>query len=63
MQEMLLSDSGDLCFKLDTGNLSQRLDKFNTASGRFPLTLSLMFLHSRNDCLVRSGGWEAGLEV
>lgn len=66
MQQMLLSDNGDSRFKLDTGNLSQRLDKFNSASGRFPFTLSLMFLIllcSRNDCLVRSGGWETGLKV
>lgn len=66
VQQMLFSDNGDSCFRLDAGNLSQRLDKFNSASGRFTLTLSLMFvilLHPRNDRLVRSGGWEAGLGV
>lgn len=66
MQQMLFSDNGDSRSRLDTGNLSQRLDKFNNTSGRFTLTLSLMFLIllcSRNDPSVRSGGWEAGLEV
>lgn len=66
MQQMLFSDNGDRRSRLDMGNLSQRLQKFNNTSGRFTLTLSLMFLIllcSVNDPSVGSGGWESGLEV